>query len=95
MNAARTCTPQPDAESLWLELLLDGVPTLSSWVPTRLARSPLDRCCAPICGSIERDVAPVQFHIDREADALWIVPGYDGLDVRATSSSNTGPRVAA
>jgi hypothetical protein len=37
-------------------------------------------------------VAPVQFHIEREDDALWIVPAYNALDLRVNTARVTGPQ---
>jgi len=37
-------------------------------------------------------VAPVHFHIEREHDALWIVPAYGAKDIRVNAAKLTGPK---
>ena len=37
-------------------------------------------------------VAPVQFHIERENDQLWIVPAYDSGDLRVDAVRIRGPK---
>ena len=80
-------------ESLWLELSLEGV--------SHTFELNADETRAIAVGSQMRsdlridhpDVAPVHFHIEREADAVWIVPAYGAGDVRVNAAHISGPKL--
>ena len=82
----------PDADSMWLELSFEG-----QAYPFEL---PSDETRAIAVGSLLRadlridrpGVAPVQFHIEREADRLWIVPAYGSEGLRVDTARVSGPR---
>lgn len=82
----------PDADSMWLQLSFEG-----QAYPFEL---PSDETRAIAVGSLLRadlridrpGVAPVQFHIEREADRLWIVPAYGSEGLRVDTARVSGPR---
>ena len=93
MKTARTRGYETDSdESLWLELCLDGV--------SHTFEFGADESRAIAVGSLMRvdlridrpGVAPVHFHIEREADDLWIVPAYSARDLRVNAARLTGPQ---
>lgn len=93
MNSARISEQDATSdESLWLELSVDGEAHTFELGP--------DETRAVAVGSLLRadlridrpGVAPVHFHIEREDDALWIVPAYNALDLRVNAARLTGPR---
>ncbi len=93
MNAAMQVEPEAAAaESMWLELCFEG--------QSHTFELKADESRAVAVGSlrgadlrIDRPgVAPVQFHIERESDAMWIVPAYNSRDLRVDSACITGPQ---
>ncbi len=78
--------------SLWIELRIDGV--------ARTFELDAAETRAVAVGSLLRadlhidrpGVAPVHFHIEREHDALWIVPAYGARDLRVNAARLTGPK---
>lgn len=92
MNSAMKVEPETSHDkSLWLELRICG--------ESRAFEFKSDELRAVAVGSlystdlrIDRPgVAPVQFHIEREDNALWIVPAYNGHALRVDTVRVTGP----
>jgi hypothetical protein len=93
MNSAMKVEPESsDANSMWLELCMDG--------ESHTFELKADELRAVAVGSLLRadlridrpGVAPVQFHIERDDGALWIVPAYNSSDLRVDTARVTGPQ---
>jgi len=93
MNPAMKVEPESsDDNSMWLELCMDG--------ESHTFELKADELRAVAVGSLLRadlridrpGVAPVQFHIERDDGALWIVPAYNSSDLRVDTARVTGPQ---
>ncbi len=93
MNIANDCEFEAsDSDSIWLELSFEG--------RAHSFALPSDETRAVAVGSFLRadvridrpGVAPVQFHIERENDQLWIVPAYSSNELRVDAVRVRGPR---
>jgi len=81
-----------DPDALWLELTFQG--------QSHPFALPPDETRAITVGSLEGadlriarpGVAPVQFHIERDCDQLWIVPAYASEGLRVDTARVTGPK---
>lgn len=90
MNAAHK--PGVSEPTIWLELRVDG----------RYCKFEFsaDEMRAVVVGSLPRadlqidrpGVAPVHFHVERESNALWVVPAYGANDLRVDTARARGPR---
>ena len=78
-------------ESMWLEICLDGA--------SHCFEMKSDEACAVTVGSSNGSdvvvecprVAPIQFYIERQKNALWIVPAYNSSDLRVNTAPICGP----
>jgi len=91
MNPAMKVEPESsDDKSIWLELCVDG--------ESHTFELKADELRAVAVGSLLRadlridrpGVEPVQFHIERDDGALWIVPAYNSSDLRVDTARVIG-----
>jgi hypothetical protein len=79
-------------ESIWLDLRLDGVSHEFEFKADELRAVAVGSLLSADLRIDRPGVAPVQFHIEREGKALWIVPAYDGHVLRLDTARVTGPQ---
>jgi len=82
----------PDSGSIRLELSFDGQTCSFALAPDETRAIAVGSLLGADLRIDRPGVAPVQFHIERENDQLWIVPAYDSGDLRVDAVRIRGPK---
>jgi hypothetical protein len=87
--------PPPEssgANRIWLELLLDSHTHTFEFVSSESAAITVGSHPSADLRIDRPGVAPVQFHIEREAEHLWLVPAYDSERLRVNAARLAAPK---
>ena len=93
MNSAMKVEPKSsNNNSMWLELCMDGESHTFELKADELRAVAIGSLLSADLRIDRPGVAPVQFHIERDDGALWIVPAYNSSDLRVDTARVTGPQ---